>query len=101
MKIHRILAATVALLVCTQGSHGMATDRLGPDKDYDRPTHEQPGWPHGMVRILQHDSRVYSIWVNGNENFYFKSTPDEIGELIKLFSETRLRDHVVTIKKGG
>jgi hypothetical protein len=101
MRTCRILAATVAVLSCTQGSYGLATDRLGPDKDHNHPTHAQPGWPHGMVKILQHDSRVYSIWVNGNENFYFQSTPDEIGELIKLFSETRLRDHVVAIKKAG
>jgi hypothetical protein len=101
MRTFRILAATVAVLSCTQGSYGLAEDRIGPDKDHDQPTHAQPDWPHGMVKLLQHDSRVYSIWVNGNENFYFKSTPDEIGELIKLFSETRLRDHVVTIKKGG
>jgi hypothetical protein len=101
MRTFRILAATVAVLSCTQGSYGLAEDRLGPDKDHDHPTHAQPGWPHGMVKILQHDSRVYSLWVNGNENFYFKSTPGEIGELLKLFSETRLRDHVVAIRKAG
>ena len=52
-----------------------------------------------MIEILRHDSRVYSIWVNGSENFYFKATPGEIGELIRLYSEARLRDHVVIIKK--
>ena len=47
--------------------------------------------PAGLVKILPHDSRVYSIWVNGNENFYFKSTPDELSELINLFSAALLR----------
>ncbi|MBN2473828.1 MAG: hypothetical protein JXB62_04430 [Pirellulales bacterium] len=77
----------------------MATERLGPDKDQPHPTVEQPGWPAGMIGILGHDSRVYSIWVNGNENFYFQTTPGQIGELITLYSRIRLRDHVVTIKQ--
>jgi hypothetical protein len=51
-----------------------------------------------MIEIARHDSRVYSRECNGNENFYFKATPDQIGELIKLYSATRLRDHVIIIK---
>jgi len=86
------------VLSCAQSGYGMATEQIGPDKDRRHPTVEQPGWPAGMIEILRHDSRVYSIWVNGNENFYFKATPGEIGELIKLYSQTRLRDHVVIIE---
>jgi len=89
----------MVLLSCARSGYGMATEQIGPDKDQRHPTVEQPGWPAGMIEILRHDSRVYSIWVNGNENFYFKATPGEIGELIKLYSETRLRDHVVIFKK--
>jgi hypothetical protein len=77
----------------------MREERIGPD-DRQHPTAQQPGWPAGMVEIPRHDSRVYSIWCNGNENFYFKATPDQIGELIKLYCATRLRDHVIIIKKG-
>ena len=100
MKIYRSIAAFAALLSCTQASYGLAQEQVGPDKDAPHPTHAQPGWPAGMVKLLQHDSRVYSIWVNGNENFYFKSTPDEIADLIKLYSEINLREHVVSIKRG-
>ena len=99
MRTCQLLPAVLVLLSCARSGYGLATEEIGPDKDRTHPTVEQPGWPAGMVEIPRHHSRVYSIWVNGNENFYFKATPDEIGELIKLYSETRLRNHVVIIKK--
>lgn len=89
----------VALLACmtiTKICLGLAEERIGPvDKS---PT--QPGSPAGIGQILQHQSRVYSIWVNGNENVYFQSDGEQINALIKLFSKMRLRDHQVTIKSG-
>jgi hypothetical protein len=99
MKIYRLILAATVLVSCERDGYGLATERIGPDKDQRHPTVEQPGWPAGMIKILGHDSRVYSIWVNGNENFYFKAARHEIGELIKLYSATRLRDHVMTIKQ--
>ncbi|MFP6895848.1 MAG: hypothetical protein VCA38_04545 [Roseibacillus sp.] len=91
MNTYRTLLALAALACCTQAGFGLATDRIGADRAQRHPTHPQPGWAAGLVKILQHDSRVYSIWVNGNENFYFKSTPDELSELINLFSAALLR----------
>jgi len=46
-------------------------------------------------------SRVYSLWVNGNETFYFNCTVDEINELLAIFARARLRDHVVRIERGN
>ncbi len=100
MKTYQLLLALGFLLGCVSAGYGMATEQIGPDKDQRHPTVEQPGWPAGMIKMLGHDSRVYSIWVNGNENFYFKAAPDEIGQLIKLYSTTRLRDHIVIVKTG-
>ena len=54
----------------------------------------------GIMPVINHPARVYSNEVNGNENFYFKVSPDEINELIRLFSETRMRDHELWIKAG-
>jgi hypothetical protein len=76
----------------------MGSEHFGP-VNYQAAV-EQPGQPPGLFGFLGHDSRTYSTWVNGNENFYFKATPDETGQLIKLYSEIRLRDHVVMIKQG-
>jgi hypothetical protein len=83
-----------------QISYGLATEQVGPDSANRHPTVAQLDWPKGIVEIPRHESRVYSIWVNGNENFYFKTTAEQINELISLFSKARMRDHVARIRSG-
>ena len=100
MKTYQLLAAVLVLLGCARSGYGLAEERIGPDRDQSFPTVQQPGWPAGMIEIVRHDSRVYSMWCNGNDNFYFKAAPDQIGQLVNLYCATRLRDHVIIIKKG-
>jgi hypothetical protein len=100
MRTCQLLAGVLVLLSCARSVYGMAEERVGPDKDQRFPTVQQPGWPAGMIEIVRHDSRVYSRWCNGNESFYFKATPDQVSQLVKLYCATRLRDHVIIIKKG-
>lgn len=79
-------------------SFGLATENFGPDSQIGHPTTDQPGWQTGIVELARHPSRVYSWWCNGNENFYFKATPEQINELIALFAKVRMRDHEIWIK---
>ena len=95
MKIP-VLLAVLGLVVFRKLACGMAEERVGPDKS----AVAQPGWAKGLVEMVRHPSRVYSIWVNGNENFYFQATPEEINELLDLFGKTRLRDYEVRIEPG-
>ena len=95
-KTHVILIWLTILsihVVC----YGLAMERIGPDIDNKHPTVAQPDWSKGIVEVLRHRSRVYSRWVNGNDNFYFNATPNEINELLVLFSKARMRDHEVII----
>ena len=94
-----IFLSILGILALCERAHGMATEQIGPNTS-NRPIVVQPGWLKGIVEPLRHSSRVYSIWVNGNENFYFKTNPDEANELINLFSKARLRDHEVWIEPG-
>ena len=87
--------AVLAILSGTRVSYGLATEQVGPDSAQRHPTTAQPGWPSGMIKLLRRESRVYSIWANGNENFYFNASLDEINALIRLFSQTRMRDHEI------
>ncbi|MEO1971139.1 MAG: hypothetical protein ABGX07_06265, partial [Pirellulaceae bacterium] len=84
-----------------QVAFGAATERIGSDsKSKSYKTVPQPGWAGGLIRLPRHESRVYSRWVNGNEAFYFNSEPNEITDLITMFSRIRLRDHIVEVKHG-
>ncbi len=78
--------------------YGMATEQVGPDREH--PTVAQPDWPQGIVSLPRHPSRVYSIWVNGGEEFYFKAGLAQINELLALFAKARLRAHEVWIQPG-
>ncbi len=83
---------------CAGVSYGMATAEIGPDSVRGHPTTSQPDWPVGLVELPRHESRVYSFWENGGERFYFKASPNQMNELILLFSKMRTRDHELWIK---
>jgi len=100
MRMLSVLIGVLVVLSCAQDSLGMATEQVGPASVQRFPTTAQPGWPAGIVELLRHRSRVYSVWCNGNENFYFKASPEEINDLIHLFSKIRMRDHGLWIKPG-
>jgi hypothetical protein len=58
-------------------------------------------WPAGLVEIPRHTSRVYSTQGGfGTDDFYFNCTVDDINELLAIFSQARMRDHVVRIEPG-
>ena len=98
MKKHVAIIAAVGILGLCRSSYGLRGERIGPDTRH--PTVAQRDWPKGIVGIPRHMSRVYSIWVSGNENFYFKCKVDEINELLAMFAAVRMRDHVVRIQPG-
>lgn len=100
MRMYRALIILWAMLGCIRGSYGMAEEQVGPDSAQTNPVVAQPGWPVGIVELVRHQSRVYTIWVNGNENFYFMASPESINDLIRLFSQMRLRDHELWITQG-
>jgi len=78
-------------------AHAMATEQIGPDSVIGHPTVAQPDWPAGIEALPRHPSRVYSIWVNGNETFYFQAKPEEVNDLVASFSKARMRDHEIVI----
>lgn len=99
MKILQLLVVPLAFVALTKVGYGLGMEHFGP-VDGDKSHARQSDWPHGMVDIVGHKSRMYSRWVNGSENFHFKATSEEMGELIHLYSEARLREHILTIKDG-
>jgi len=100
MKEFTVFLALLGILGLYEIGYGMATEQVGPDSANRHPTVAQPDWSKGIVEVPRHQSRVYSIWVNGNENFYFMADPNQVNELLLLFSQSRMRDHEVVIKSA-
>ncbi len=100
MKRCLTMITVLALFSCIRAGYGLGTEQIGPDSAQPHPTTEQSGWPAGMIELLRRDSRIYSSWVNGNENFYFLASSKEVQELVRLFSQMRMRDHQLQIKLG-
>jgi len=98
MRRHHLNTAFVLVLTLglSQQAFGLAEERIGPQPK----AFPQPGWPDGVVTLAQAPPRVYSIWVNGNETFYYSAKPQQITELVAQFSKTHLRDHVVQVTAG-
>ncbi|MBN1975413.1 MAG: hypothetical protein JW787_17385 [Sedimentisphaerales bacterium] len=97
MKKYVLFIIIFAILSISQICFGLATEQIGPNSSLGHETGSQPSWPKGIYEITNLDSREYSIWVNGNENFYFNGDVEEINEMINLFSKVAIRDHVVQI----
>lgn len=95
-KTITLLAAVMVAALSNGHALGLAEERVGPDPA-DRPTVSQPGWPKGIVDLPRHLSRVYSIWVNGNEVFYFDASVSQMNELLAAFGKARMRDHEIRI----
>lgn len=92
---HGVGVALMMLSWCVS-SYGAASVDVGPQTG----ACTQPGWPAGIVELVRHDARVYSMWVNGRETFYYDADPDQMRKLIALFSASRMRDHRLQIKFG-
>src|SRR5262245_44839900 len=50
------------------------------------PLVRQPGWANGLLEVVNLHSRVYSIWVNGNEHFYYQGDAAALNEAIRKFA---------------
>jgi hypothetical protein len=92
-----VFAILLGLLLTARVAYAWASERIGPDSQHPHPTVESPGFPANLIRLFQHESRVYSLWVNGSDSVYFHANVQETKELIERFSETRLRDHELWI----
>src|SRR5688572_21299344 len=54
-------------------------------------------WP-GLVEVVNDKARAYYSWVNGNENFYYVGSIDELNAALKNFAKADLKGHEVVIR---
>jgi hypothetical protein len=80
----KIVAASLALLLVLAlpaTALALATEAFGND-----PMVKQPDWAEGVVDVVNLKSRVYTVWVNGNESFYYRGNARDLNEAIAKFT---------------
>lgn len=89
-----ILAGFLTAVLGSGGAlYGLATEHIGPG-----PGGSQPDWPKGLTELAAHQTRVYSFWVNGNEDFYFWADADEVNKLLALFAKMEMEQYRVWVR---
>jgi thioredoxin-related protein len=70
--------------MCTTArqAHGWAQQRIG-----NKPFHEinYKEWK-SIMPVINHESRVYHTWVNGNEHFYYQCGTKELNDILQKFA---------------
>ncbi|WP_417384851.1 HEAT repeat domain-containing protein [Gimesia sp.] len=56
-------------------------------------------WP-GIVPVINHESRVYYLWVNGNEYAYYRGDMDALNDVLQKFAATDQKQHEVVLRPG-
>ncbi|HUE72234.1 MAG TPA: hypothetical protein VMP01_15225 [Pirellulaceae bacterium] len=74
----------------------MGTEEFG---DTELSAQNYTEWP-GLFELASDKCRVYSNWVNGNENFHFAGTADQLNEALKKFAAIKAAKHEVLIRPG-
>ncbi len=99
MRGKTILFIATSVFLATQLLLGPAQEKIGPETG-ENPEFEQPDRPKGSGKLTGSGRRVYSLWVNGNENFYFQGNSEEINSLIADFSKIRMVQHELFLLPG-
>jgi hypothetical protein len=62
---------------------------LGMEKFGNAPVGKQPEWAEGIVDVVNLKSRVYSWWVNGNENFFYRGNAQDLNEALRQYAAVK------------
>ncbi len=50
---------------------------------------ERPDWPAGLVNVIDVNSRVYALWVNGTETFFYRGKAPDVNEAIRKYAAVK------------
>lgn len=59
---------------------------LGMETFGNAPVVKQPEWADGVLDVVNLKSRVYSQWVNGNENFFYRGNAQALNEALRHYA---------------
>ena len=90
------IVTTIFGQLSAQKVFALATDEIG-----NEPLSElnYTKWK-GIMPIVNDKARVYQVWVNGNENFYFKGATKPLNAALATFAKVEVKNHVVVLRPG-
>ncbi len=92
-----MLVAAVALLVGPLWAIGALP--MGTEERGNKPLNElnYTKWT-GIMPLVNDKARVYQVWVNGNENLYYKGTTEQCNQALTAFAKVDVKNHVVVFR---
>jgi hypothetical protein len=88
----KLAAAALLVLACAPPASALGMEAHG-----NAPFHEAnyTDWP-GIMPVVNHTSRVYHVWVNGNEFEYYRGDTATLNDVLRKFAaaETPVREVV-------
>ncbi len=91
-----VMAAVFLAIPREEPALGLGTETIGSD----RPVAEQEDWAKGVIAVVDLDSRVYSRWVNGNANFYYRGGTEELNATLRDFAAVEADVREVVLRPG-
>jgi RNA polymerase sigma factor (sigma-70 family) len=62
----------------------------------------RPDWPDGLVKTIDVDSRVYALWVNGTETFFYRGKAKAVNEAMQCYAAVKsAARHLVLLPGSG
>ncbi len=92
--------STRILLVAVAVSAPTPVFALGTETFGNAPAAKQPEWAVGVIDVVNLKSRVYSYWVNGNENFFYRGDAAALNEALKAFAAIKDDERRVILLPG-
>ena len=92
------LLLSVAILMCSiaRQAHGAAEQHFG-NRPLNWRNYQQ--WK-GIMPVINHESRVYHTWVNGNEHFYYQCSINTLNDILQKFAPLSVDVREVVLRPG-
>ena len=92
----RTMVAMLILTVCAQAGWALGEEDFGHAA---LNAANFTDWP-GIMSVVNHPSRVYHRWVNGNEYLYYQGDTAALNETLQKFTETKSAVREVVLRPG-
>ena len=95
-SIWKGLAALALLAVCSVPAWALGEESFGNEPQNEGNFKE---WP-GVMPVVNHPSRVYHTWVNGNDQSYFRGDTGAVNELIQRLADVKTEARELVLSPG-